>query len=199
MSNDALARFLGELARLVAQEDRPEAQATADALRHGPAVLPGPQAPCSHDAEIRRLAATPGGTEAARLLLAAQDRIPWGVNPVVHLDSTALANSRAVAALVGPDGPIRSDDLLFGLFYQQPQSYYPLHDHEADETYMILAGSVTWTAGEDCRLRHPGEAIHHPRRMPHAFRTGPEGFLAFWRWSGDIRAETYRMLPDPDA
>jgi hypothetical protein len=35
--------------------------------------------------------------------------------------------------------------------------------------------------------------------MPHAMRAGPEGFLAMWRWSGDIGFDSYRMLPDPEA
>jgi hypothetical protein len=30
-------------------------------------------------------------------------------------------------------------------------------------------------------------------------RAGPEGFLAMWRWFGDIGFDSYRMLPDPEA
>ncbi|MGB5560546.1 MAG: hypothetical protein WBN04_21345 [Paracoccaceae bacterium] len=39
--------------------------------------------------------------------------------------------------------------------------------------------------------------IHHPSLMPHAFRTGSEGFLAIWRWSGDINTHSYAFVEDP--
>jgi len=33
--------------------------------------------------------------------------------------------------------------------------------------------------------------------MPHAFRAGPDGFLALWRWSGDVNTHSYTFLDDP--
>ena len=53
----------------------------------------------------------------------------------------------------------------------QPHSYYPLHLHNADETYVIVAGQALWTAGTDIQIRRVGDMIHHPSLMPHAFRT----------------------------
>jgi mannose-6-phosphate isomerase-like protein (cupin superfamily) len=78
----------------------------------------------------------------------------------------------------------------------RPESYYPLHLHDADETYAIIAGQALWTAGDDTRMRGAGDMIHHPSLMPHAFRTGPEGFLAIWRWSGDINTHSYAFIED---
>ncbi|MEZ5868756.1 MAG: dimethylsulfonioproprionate lyase family protein [Defluviimonas denitrificans] len=43
---------------------------------------------------------------------------------------------------MGPDGPIPAPDLRLGLLFQRPDSYYPLHNHDADETYVILAGEA---------------------------------------------------------
>ena len=86
--------------------------------------------------------------------------------------------------------------MRLGLVYMQPEGYYPLHLHDADETYAIIAGRTLWTAGDDIRMRGAGEMIHHPSLMPHAFRTGFEGFLAIWHWSGDINTHSYAFVED---
>ena len=151
------------------------------------------------DREILALSRHPKAMAASALLAPAQAFLPWGRNPVAHLQPGAFTAMKTAATLLGPDGPIFATDLRFGLYYQRPETYYALHDHQAAETYTILAGSAFWTAGQDQRWRHAGEMIHHPPRMPHAFRTGQDGVLAIWRWSGDIRPETYRLLPDPSA
>lgn len=35
--------------------------------------------------------------------------------------------------------------------------------------------------------------------LPHGMHAGPEGFLALWRWSGDIGFDSYRILHDPQS
>lgn len=175
---------------------RDAADATARALVT--TQIPQPfslRAPFPHDAAMRALLAG-SAHAAAPAILAVQDRMPWGTNPVEGTGGIATSFF-SVATLMGPEGPIPAHDLRLGLFWQAPDTYYPLHNHDADETYTILAGSVVWTAGEDTRLRHAGEAIHHPSLMPHAFRAGPDGFLALWRWSGDVNTHSYTFLDDP--
>ncbi|MCY1127839.1 dimethylsulfonioproprionate lyase family protein [Frigidibacter sp. RF13] len=184
------------LAALYRAEGRPEATRTAASLLAG-VLAAEAQPPCALDALIRRTAAT-SPLPAARAVLAVQELVPWGTNPVADRTGS-VADIIAVATLMSPEGPILSADFRLGLFYQRPDSYYPLHNHDADETYVILAGRADWTAGEDRLPRGPGDVIHHPSRMPHAFRTGPEGLLALWRWSGDINTHSYAILPDPDA
>lgn len=193
------AALLAALADIYRAEGREAADRTARALMNasGRQEL-GPNSPCLFDGVIRALAAE-SPHPAAAAILAAQNRVPWGINPVADKFTAAIEAICAVATLMGPEGPIPESDLRLGLFYQRPDSYYPLHNHDADETYVILAGQVFWTAGEDRRMRGPGDMIHHPSLMPHAFRTGPEGFLALWRWSGDVNTHSYTYLFDPDA
>jgi mannose-6-phosphate isomerase-like protein (cupin superfamily) len=156
------------------------------------------QEACPLDGMIRdALARSPHPAAAA--ILAAQERLPWGTNPVADKMSPSAAAICAVCTLLSPDGPIVAPDLRLGLFYQRPNTYYALHQHDADETYVILSGQPVWTAGDDIRTRHPGEFIHHPSLMPHAFRTGPEGLLALWRWSGDVNTTSYAFVDDPAA
>ncbi|MEH6647646.1 dimethylsulfonioproprionate lyase family protein [Sulfitobacter sp.] len=147
------------------------------------------------DASIRTVLAT-SNHPVARAALAAQEQVPWGSNPVEDLTEDSIAAMINVATLMGPDGPIPAPDVRLGLVYMRPDSYYPLHLHDADETYVIVAGQALWKAGEDVRMRGAGEMIHHPSLMPHAFRTGPEGFLAIWRWSGDINTHSYAFVED---
>ncbi len=191
--------LLSALAAIYSREDREAAARTANALLTTAAPAPfNVQQPCALDGLMRDLLST-SPLPAAQAILGAQHLLPWGTNPVADRMSQSAAAICAVTTLMGPDGPIPASDLRLGLFYQRPNSYYALHNHDADETYVILAGAAFWTAGEDRRIRLPGDMIHHPSLMPHAFRTGEEGVLALWRWSGDVNTHSYAFLDDPEA
>ena len=194
-----LSPLLTALADLTATEPRPEAKATARALRAG-AETDFPALPLSAlSPGILQTAALTGAHPAAKLIHDAHSFLAWRDSPIASRQPTELRAIKSVVMLLGPGAPIPSDGLLFGLFYQAPGSTYPLHAHNAAETYTILAGTAFWQAGDYRFPLNPGEAIHHPPNLPHAMRAGPDGFLAMWRWSGDIGFDSYRMLPDPEA
>lgn len=194
-----LTPLLCALADLTATEPHPEAQATAQALRAGADTDFPLQPPSVLAPGIQTTSALADAHPLARLVHDAQLRLPWQDSPAASLQPTALKTIKAIVTLLGPGAPIPCETLLFGLFYQAPGSYYPLHAHEAAETYTILAGTALWQAGNRRLRLTAGEAIHHPPNLPHAMRAGPDGFVAMWRWSGDISFESYRMLPDPEA
>lgn len=194
-----LSPLLTALADLTATEPRPEAQATAAALRAAADTDLPSQPPSSLSPGILHAAALTGAHPAARLIHEAQAWLPWQDSPAASLQPTSLHAIKSIVTLLGPDAPVPSDRFLFGLFYQAPGSYYPLHAHEAAETYTILSGTAQWQAGDRRMTVTAGEVIHHPPNLPHAMRAGTEGFLAMWRWSGDIAFDSYRMLPDPEA
>jgi quercetin dioxygenase-like cupin family protein len=195
----SLTPLLNALADLTEAEEMPEAKATAFLLRQAaPALLFAVQPPSVLDALIRAAALLPDALPCARLLAEAQSHLPWQASPAAGRQPSALAAAKAVVTLLGPEGPFHSPDFRFGLFYQAPGIYYPLHAHEAAETYTILAGAAEWRAGDTRSQPGPGDAIHHPPQMPHAMRAGPQGFLALWRWSGDIGFDSYTMLPDTE-
>ena len=195
----SLSELLRALADVTALEARPEAMATAAALRSATKADFPPQPPSSLSPGIRHTAALPGAHPVAALVHSAHPWLPWTDSPAASLQPTSLRAIKSIVTLLGPDAPIASQSLLFGLFYQAPGSYYPLHAHNAAETYTILAGRADWQAGDRRFPLTAGEAIHHPPDLPHAMRGGPDGFLAMWRWSGDIGFDSYRMLPDPQA
>jgi mannose-6-phosphate isomerase-like protein (cupin superfamily) len=194
-----LSPLLQALADLTEAEPRPEARATADALRAAQGQEFPPTPPSILDAGIRALALSPSAHQVARLIHSSQNHLPWAASPASAQQPAYLARGKAVATLMDPEGPILSGDFRFGLFYQAPRVYYPLHAHEAAETYFILAGTAQWQAGDARLTLGPGDSIHHPPQVPHAMRAGPDGFLAFWRWSGDISFDSYQMLPNPQA
>jgi quercetin dioxygenase-like cupin family protein len=194
-----LSDLLDALADLTASEPAPEAQATAEALRMASATDFPAQPPSTLSAGIQHAAALAGAAPAANLVRKAHRWLPWQDSPAASLQPSALRAIKSIVTLLGPGAPIPSDSLLFGLFYQAPGSYYPLHAHEAAETYTLLSGTALWQAGDRRFPVSAGEAIHHPPNMPHAMRAGPEGFLAMWRWSGDISFDSYRMITDPEA
>lgn len=180
-------------------ETDPQGPHTAKTLMMTPSpVTFDPVLRCLLDEGIRTVLA---GSDhpTARAVLKAQNLLPWGSNPVEGNTEKSIAAMISVATLLGPEGPIPAPDVRLGLVYMQPDSYYPLHLHDSDETYAIIAGQALWSAGDDIRMREAGDMIHHPSLMPHAFRTGPEGFLAIWRWSGDINTHSYAFTEDQAA
>lgn len=193
-----LPDLLHALADLTATEPRPEAQATAAALRAATDTdFPArPQSTLSLG--IQHTANLPGHP-VAKLIQDAHQWLPWQDSPIAAQQPDRLRAIKSVVTLLGPGAPIPSATLLFGLFYQAPGAYYPLHAHAAAETYTLLSGTAQWQAGDRCLTLAAAQAIHHPPDLPHAMRAGADGFLALWRWSGDIGFGSYRMLPDPEA
>jgi len=100
--------------------------------------------------------------------------------------------------LMGPGCLIENSSLRAGLFIQKPNSYYPLHNHDAVETYIMIEGVGYWTQGGVTTRHSVGDVIHHPSGMLHAFRALEQPLVALWRWSGDIDPNTYRLHPDED-
>lgn len=200
MDQDAVFHdMLEAIAAVYEAETDPQGPHTARTLK----VTPSPVAfertpPCLFDAGIREVLGS-SDQPVAEAVLRAQAVLPWGANPVEGNTEEHIASMISVLTLMGPEGPIPAPDVRLGLLYMQPDSYYPLHIHDADETYVIIAGQALWTAGDDIRMRGAGDMIHHPSLMPHAFRTGPEGFVALWRWSGDINTHSYAFIEDGEA
>ncbi|MFM7335429.1 MAG: dimethylsulfonioproprionate lyase family protein [Tabrizicola sp.] len=193
-----LPDLLQALADLTAHEPRPEAQSTAEALRAAATTDFPEQTPSALADGILHTASRPSHP-VAKLIQDAHRWLPWQDSPIAAQQPDQLRAIKSVVTLLGPGAPIPSQTLLFGLFYQAPNAYYPLHTHNAAETYTIIAGSALWQAGDQSFPTTIADPIHHPPNLPHAMRAGPDGFLALWRWSDDIGFDSYRMLPDPQA
>lgn len=194
---DAIQTFLSEMAQAFRCENRPAAQDTAECLAQGFPAANSALDPTDSSAIRALLFESPH--PVAQAMLAAHDVLPWGINPVARQVRAEHHEIYAVCDLMGPESPIQSDRLRAGLYYQRPNKRYALHSHAAEETYVIVAGSALWTAGDARKLLHPGDAVHHSTYLPHACQTGPDGVIALWRWNGDIGTDSYRIHEGHDA
>ena len=93
---------------------------------------------------------------------------------------------------IGRRGAFESEQIACGVLLIGRDTEYPAHSHEAEELYLPLAGHAWWRAARcDCRLRPPGQWIHHPSWTAHALRTEGEPLLAAYVWrAGDLTAKS---------
>jgi len=107
---------------------------------------------------------------------------------------SAIAKSMAVVEVVGPDGMIFDQRCRFGLLVQASDTYYPTHQHAAEELYFILCGAAKWTVGNSTpELNGAGTFIHHKPHQPHAILTETKPLLTMWGWIGDITSSSYTI------
>ena len=131
-------------------------------------------------------------TNSPQPLRASAPEIPW----IIGGDKmpASFAGRSAYNEIVGPDGFAASDSLRFGLYVQAPESFYPPHNHAAEEFYYVLSGTARWQKGEEAlSLKPPGSCIRHAPWQRHAMETMAEPLLALWVWTGDLDMASYRM------
>lgn len=101
---------------------------------------------------------------------------------------------RCFVELAGPDGMVPHPSIRFGLYLQQPGTFYASHSHEAVEHYLPVSGTALWQRGDDAfQPQRPGTLITHASYEPHAMRTLDEPLLALWIWTGNLSFSTYRI------
>ena len=138
---------------------------------------------------------TKSNHKLAKALILAQKWLNWRITTIpAALISKEISNLFYVCPILGVDTFISSKRYRLGLLYQKPNSYYPLHSHNAVETYSIIGGELDWSDGNKKRKLAVGDVVHHSSLLPHSFETKSSGFLGLWHWSGDISAESYKIL-----
>lgn len=191
------AALLMALSDVYAAEGRPGGDRIAEAYARAAETMAEPPlaTPYLRDADIRA-AYGDGDHPAARAAKAAHGLLPWTATGIPDaLIPDDVSDMFAVAALLGPGALVEVPDLRGGLFMQRAGLFYPLHAHNAEETYAMLAGEGEWTLEGHAPVLHgAGALIHHPSNAGHATRTRARPLLAAWRWSGDIDTTSYRML-----
>jgi len=167
----------------------PLAQTLADEI----AALPGDRracAPARAPALVHLDAALRLGVPATQPLLDAIARarpaLAWRQMGRDTVGDTLRA-ALAYVEIAGPEGMVPASRLRAGLFLQAPKTDYPDHAHEAEELYLVLAGTARWRKGHGrpCALP-PGTIVRHRPAEPHAMITGDQPLLALWVWRGAI-------------
>ena len=97
--------------------------------------------------------------------------------------------------LIGPTGLIKHQSFRVGLFALIPDIDYADHAHPADEVYIVLAGSGSWSLdGGPFQVKRAGDIIEIPSMMTHAMRTGTTPALTVYSWTGDdVSFDHYRF------
>ena len=114
--------------------------------------------------------------------------LPWRYSYAPRADAPRLEHNVAWSEFVGPVAPIQSDRVCLGVTLIAPHTLYPLHRHNAVETYFVLSGTATWTAAGRSQTQPPGSFILHPSNVHHAMQTWDEALLAVYTWSGDVHS-----------
>jgi dimethylpropiothetin dethiomethylase len=94
-----------------------------------------------------------------------------------------LEKKYAYAELVGPTGPVITDDIILGLVLFAPKCTYPAHAHDGiTESYICLSGSVS---ENDQGVYAPGSLIFNPPEQLHRITVADnEPALLLYAWEG---------------
>lgn len=94
----------------------------------------------------------------------------------------------AVTEVIGPSGPLISDNLIMFMFVMDAHTIYPLHWHAAEELYFVLSGTPAYQVGNQAwQTRHPGDVVHVPSYVPHAIHNADDPMLVLQVWRGAIQ------------
>jgi dimethylpropiothetin dethiomethylase len=95
-----------------------------------------------------------------------------------------LARKYAYAELMGPSGPVMSQNLILGVVLFAPKCTYPEHSHDGiSESYICLSGSIS---DSNYGVFNPGSLIFNPPKRAHRMTTGDfEPTLLAYAWTGE--------------
>lgn len=113
------------------------------------------------------------------------------ITPIAHYlpwrradgDSGILSRSArraAMADIIGPLAPFRSDLVSLGLTLIAPNTLCPSHHHSDAELAHVVTGSATWVINGRPLTCHAGTFIATPPQAVHATHTEDESLLALY-------------------
>jgi len=96
------------------------------------------------------------------------------------------------AEIIGRQGPFVSERIRAGIAIWGPHIVYPCHRHEAEEVYILLAGSAEFTVGASGEHKHgAGDVIYVESNTAHGFRTTGNSLVVYYLWqAGDLRQQS---------
>ena len=85
--------------------------------------------------------------------------------------------------IVGVDGFAASQKMRGFMVYMPPGFHYPMHEHPADELYLVLAGAADFQVAGGAKHRvEPGGTVFHACGQPHATTTTDQPVLCYVIW-----------------
>ena len=120
-----------------------------------------------------------------------KDRLYWEQSYKKEDDvvSDSMLAAYGFAEIIGKQGPFVSERIRAGIGIYGPNIVYPRHQHQAEEIYIILAGSAEFKIGaaEEAR-RSTGDVVYVESNTSHGFRTNDQSLVIYYLWqAGDLR------------
>lgn len=104
------------------------------------------------------------------------------------LASDAMLSDYAFAEVIGLRGPFISDRIRCGISIWGPHLIYPKHRHQAEEIYIVLAGSAEFIIEGNITLETAGSLLKVESLAEHGFQTFTEPLVVYYLWqSGNLR------------
>ncbi|WP_439111459.1 dimethylsulfonioproprionate lyase family protein [Lentibacter sp.] len=126
-----------------------------------------------------------------RSIEAIQDKLTWqyGYEKVPR----GLEKKYSYAELVGPTGPVLTDQIILGLVLFAPSCTYPAHAHDGiTESYVCLSGAVS---ENDQGVYAPGSLIFNPPEHLHRITVGDNNpALLFYAWQGSTEKLSHQKM-----
>lgn len=103
--------------------------------------------------------------------------------------SDAMLAAYGFVEILGKQGPFVSNAIRAGIGIYGPNIEYPMHRHQPEEIYVVLAGEADFMIGAADGIRKTaGDVVLMKSNTPHGFRTTDEAFVIFYLWQGgDLR------------
>ncbi|WP_439531103.1 dimethylsulfonioproprionate lyase family protein [Marinobacter adhaerens] len=117
----------------------------------------------------------------ARALMRVQEQLTWRYG--YERMRPGLARKYAYAELLGPNGPVISENLILGVVLFAPKCTYPEHSHDGiSESYICISGSIS---DSNYSVFSPGSLLFNPPKRAHRMTTGDfEPTLLAYAWTG---------------
>jgi len=93
------------------------------------------------------------------------------------------------AEIIGLRGPFVSKRIRAGIAIWGAQVDYPQHQHQAEEVYIVLAGSAEFSFDNNTVQQHrAGDVVFVESNRRHGFHTADESLVVLYLWqAGDLR------------
>jgi hypothetical protein len=114
------------------------------------------------------------------------ERLPWRYSYQQRADDPDLDARMGWYEFIGPEAPIHSDWVGFGIAFAQPRVHYRPHFHPAAEIYNTVIGSAIQRVGDRESILTPGSFSYQKPNVIHSTLGGDTPIINLYSWTGDI-------------
>ena len=100
--------------------------------------------------------------------------------------------------LIGPTGHFLTSEMALYVNFLDKNSYYPLHNHEAEELYFVVSGEAKFESeNEQSKILKSTDTRFHKSYQAHSITTFDKKILSFVIWKNKF--ENVSKMLDPNS